>query len=386
MYNYKVYHHNDMDGCMSAHIIRKYIENNLSDNIGPADFQEKNYDDEFDMSGIREKELTKGFLGTICFIVDLSFTKKTYSKLIGLCNKASMVIWIDHHKSSKDLVDSINVENFPKNLIAIVNTSLSASLLCYGVSLIRPFKLIELIGIHPNVNSLHYQYLTMALETSYPSGTIIVGLDNSIKILASRIAIDDKINNAFNNTESSCEKQISNVVPIGIMFIDDHDRWENLMANSDEFFLGINSEVSSFVISDHESGNLYYNPLYTDILDRNYMQEKIDDGAIIKKYLFNRYSRELKNKFIVTIEIDETEYNICCMNSRGNSWVFQEDYNNYDAVCLFSYSGKSNKWVHSIYSSNPNFDCAKVAEQYGGGGHKGAAGFSFDTPVFIKKD
>ena len=29
MYNFKVYHHNDMDGCMSAHIIRKYIENNF---------------------------------------------------------------------------------------------------------------------------------------------------------------------------------------------------------------------------------------------------------------------------------------------------------------------------------------------------------------------
>lgn len=377
MYNFKVYHHNDMDGCMSAHIIRKYIENNFSDVIKPNDFQEKDYYVPFDMNGVQKEEFGRGFSGTICFVVDLSFTEKTYPQLLELCNKASMVVWIDHHKSSKDLLDSVDIMDFPKNLIAIVNTSLSATLLCYGISFVSPFKLIELAGIHPNVGTVEYHYDTGCLGTD----TISIGLDGGNMIFHSHPIIDNEPNDACNNIELSCTKVISHRVPIGLMFIDDHDRWQNEMLNSDEFFLGMNSEVSSFIVSN--SNLIDYNQLYSNILNPDFVKEKIADGAIIKKYLFNRYSRELKNKFIVTVTIDGTEYNICCMNSRGNSWVFQEDYNNYDAVCVFSYSGESKKWIHNIYSSNTDFDCAKFAEQYGGGGHKGAAGFISETPVFI---
>ena len=40
------------------------------------------------------------------------------------------------------------------------------------------------------------------------------------------------------------------------------------------------------------------------------------------------------------------------------------------------------KYSYSIFSSNLNVDCSKIAEKYSGGGHKGAAGFSSDELLF----
>lgn len=33
------------------------------------------------------------------------------------------------------------------------------------------------------------------------------------------------------------------------------------------------------------------------------------------------------------------------------------------------------KWHVSLYNDNGEVDCSKIAKTYGGGGHKGAAGF-----------
>ena len=39
----------------------------------------------------------------------------------------------------------------------------------------------------------------------------------------------------------------------------------------------------------------------------------------------------------------------------------------------------------SIYSVKEDFDCSKFAEKFGGGGHKGAAGFSLDKlPLWLR--
>ena len=47
---------------------------------------------------------------------------------------------------------------------------------------------------------------------------------------------------------------------------------------------------------------------------------------------------------------------------------------NYDAFIGFSYNGHT--WIYSLRSTK--IDCSQIAVKYGGGGHKGAAGFSVD--------
>ena len=44
----------------------------------------------------------------------------------------------------------------------------------------------------------------------------------------------------------------------------------------------------------------------------------------------------------------------------------------YDILIGFSYDGE--KWTYSLRSEKA--DCSELASKYGGGGHKGAAGFN----------
>lgn len=64
----------------------------------------------------------------------------------------------------------------------------------------------------------------------------------------------------------------------------------------------------------------------------------------------------------------------------NQSFMGSDDYigdlEEYPLLMSFSFNGK--KWVYSLRANAPGVDCAAIAAQYGGGGHKGAAGFVSD--------
>ena len=60
------------------------------------------------------------------------------------------------------------------------------------------------------------------------------------------------------------------------------------------------------------------------------------------------------------------------------STVFGNDYKIYDICISYEYTGKN--WIVSMYSQK--IDVGKIAQKYGGGGHKGAAGFVCDKLPF----
>ena len=92
-------------------------------------------------------------------------------------------------------------------------------------------------------------------------------------------------------------------------------------------------------------------------------------GKIIKSYIDqdNTYYRE---HFAYESEI--AGHKCLVVNKKTNSWVFGEKYNEYPLVMIWVFDGK--KYTYSIFSSNNKIDCSKIAESYGGGGHRGAAG------------
>ena len=76
----------------------------------------------------------------------------------------------------------------------------------------------------------------------------------------------------------------------------------------------------------------------------------------------------------------------CVNKERFNPINFGIDYHNdnYDGFACFSYDG--NTWGFSIYNDNGEVDCAAIAKTFGGGGHKGASGFRVkDITEFINK-
>lgn len=102
-------------------------------------------------------------------------------------------------------------------------------------------------------------------------------------------------------------------------------------------------------------------------------------GDEIYKYLCTEAKQAYKNGFAISlpnITIPEEEYVFLCINKeRFNPINFGIDYHKdgYDGAACFWYDKR--EWAFSLYNDNGEVDCSAIAKQYGGGGHRGAAGF-----------
>lgn len=106
-----------------------------------------------------------------------------------------------------------------------------------------------------------------------------------------------------------------------------------------------------------------------------------EDGQAIYKYLCTEAKQTYKNGF--GIEFNQTHFHphdgikkfICFNKERFNPVNFGIDYHKdgYDGAACFWYA--NGMWNFSLYNDNGLVDCSSIAKQYGGGGHKGAAGF-----------
>lgn len=70
---------------------------------------------------------------------------------------------------------------------------------------------------------------------------------------------------------------------------------------------------------------------------------------------------------------------LCVNKAMTNSQVFESKYRPEDYKLMVSFYYKKNgKWIVSLYSTHEDVHCGEICKKYGGGGHKGAAGFTAD--------
>lgn len=108
----------------------------------------------------------------------------------------------------------------------------------------------------------------------------------------------------------------------------------------------------------------------------------IEDGALIYEEM-KQSNAELINK--LGFEFEWNGYRVISLN-RGpaSSQLFDARYdpNKHDLMMPFYFNGTN--WIISIYSTKDEIDCSTIAKNLGGGGHKGAAGFTRKVlPEFI---
>lgn len=97
------------------------------------------------------------------------------------------------------------------------------------------------------------------------------------------------------------------------------------------------------------------------------------DGRTVLKYQKQQNKRAAD---MTAFEVEFEGLRAICLNSGGaNSQLFESvwDPEKHDIMMPFVFTGKY--WVFSIYTTKPEIDCSELAKRYGGGGHKGAAGF-----------
>lgn len=100
------------------------------------------------------------------------------------------------------------------------------------------------------------------------------------------------------------------------------------------------------------------------------VREVISIGGNILKYQDSWAERYCKN---YSFETSFEGYKALAMNlAMISSEYFKSIENCYDLYIGFAYDGEN--WNYSLRSEK--IDCSKIAMKYGGGGHKGAAGFS----------
>lgn len=76
---------------------------------------------------------------------------------------------------------------------------------------------------------------------------------------------------------------------------------------------------------------------------------------------------------------------VCANRGFTNSKLFDSVYDpeKHQLMITFIWKDKSKCWTVSLYSTHDDVDCGLIAKEYGGGGHKGAAGFQCNQLPFI---
>lgn len=166
--------------------------------------------------------------------------------------------------------------------------------------------------------------------------------------------------------------------PEAIRLAGEYDIWEKSDPNVDLFQLGLNSLKTidfELLLSDY-----FAFPL-------KYIKDICNLGNDIKIYIQNQNKKLLEMAGTI-ISFEGLKF-LAVNNTTGNSLTFESKdipETNHDALMKFYWSGQ--KWIVSLYHAKDKkeIDLSIIASKYGGGGHRGACGFSCEELPFKLKE
>jgi hypothetical protein len=128
---------------------------------------------------------------------------------------------------------------------------------------------------------------------------------------------------------------------------------------------------------------IYY--CYINDLDyaERYYYNFMDAGKVVFNYKINEYKENgEQNSYVKNI----WGLRVLCMNTSEGGLCLQlpkiYNPNNHDMILTYNFNGQ--EWCYGFYTdinNHPEVDCSAIASQYGGGGHKGAAGAKSKTII-----
>lgn len=342
-----IYHHNDLDGYAAAYLVQKQFANK-NFNI---DFEEINYPKVFPYDKVKDNELV--------FLVDTSFGDNTIDNLFKLIDDHNCtVVWIDHHQTSVDTVEN-DVHHFGEykpdsyigkgKLFHFIDNKFCGAMLTYAFfntikGYITTFNSEEELIMQ--LHNIHYEYIIQ---------------DFNIEVY--RLTKREKFN--------SC-----NSIPEWLYLVDQWDCWKFNNVNKEKvyaFHYGMDAKDLSPV-------SLIFGGLEDDVFSETNIQEVIEQGKAINKYIEKSNKKNLKSS---GFEAEICSVKTLCLNTTsGSSLAFGSKIEDYPMVCVFHFEGSTGLWKYSLYSRMENGEnCEKIAKNFGGGGHFHASGFSTEKLV-----
>lgn len=332
-----IYHSRDLDGWMSAAIVKKWFKENHKNpsfwELGNIHATDLEYD---------EKGNNLSFLGwdygddipdlssyDEVIMVDVAFLKEEMQKLFNQLD--NRFIWIDHHKSA--ILDIIGIEN-----CMTMNPDEST---LYNGKRDTDFAACELT----------WKYLFPGKE-----------MPEIVRLLGRYDCFGHK---GTNEEQRVLEFQYGA---------------RSKMVNYEDCYTYLEDNIE-----DDRIGTIRTRRVVTKLYYK---------GLAIYEYLCAEAQQTYKKAFPIVFEEEEYVYNpndilthnrnfLCVNQERFNPINFGIDYHKkgYDGFACFWY--KDGKWMWSLYNDNGEVDCSVIAKQYDGGGHKEAAGFVCDANTLL---
>ena len=336
--------HTDADGHLSGHIASNYTTRDPF--TDPLVFY-------YNFNGwpVGLKELSSETIkGSTVYVTDLSISEELKEMIVYLIeNGAKSVIHIDHHTTTMDWSHTPDAKSFIQTYgcyTPFFDNKVSAAYLCWVWSFARskPEVLEKMSELGPDVGELW---------------------DFS----------DDRCFFKFNiyETEEEYENADEYRVPDIVRYVSDNDIWEHKFSQSKQF--------ATFYTSLEKSMRNIESRIWVDCFNNpRKLMEYCTEGQRIFNIEENR-SAVLRERIGYEYKFRDIDFYVMneCM---GNSLIFGEEYNNHQAVCKWSYNGSVFTYTMYADTTKTDIDLSKIAEEYGGGGHKGAAGFNSTEFLF----
>lgn len=157
-------------------------------------------------------------------------------------------------------------------------------------------------------------------------------------------------------------------MPLAILLVADWDTWTFNYRKHTKYF------HTAFEMLEYEP---WQGDEWFELIKDPYVL--IEQGRLLYQYKQKQAEEYIKSKGFAV----EFEGYKCFTVNHGliNSDFFESVDDMYDVYIGFAYNGGSKKWSYSLRAANDDVDVSKIAVKYGGGGHKGAAGFVSDKYV-----
>lgn len=157
-------------------------------------------------------------------------------------------------------------------------------------------------------------------------------------------------------------------IPRTILLIGDRDTWSNVYPDSAAFGEGLNQQET------RPENDTLWKPLLDD--DPQAVQLLIDHGKVLREARLREIRRSV-NRFGIKVTFEG--YSTLAVNRRGDGdlgeFIRKQGYE--IAYCYIE--GKQNgKLVTFVTLFSDKVDVSLLAKKFGGGGHRSAAGFSFE--------
>lgn len=345
-----VFHHNDDDGRCAAFLVKQYLINPMEPLL-PENFIEYNYQANL------EKRYPEFEEGDMVYIVDLSLDPSILDLIRTCYDNGVHVIHIDHHHTGIEMYNEYKneLDRYGDGYIAFMKEGISGAMLTW---------------IYANVLNDEDKKDPMNAKFDFD--------DDDLRKTCCRIndqgqpiTKDDKLIISDKGIER---------IPDVVRMVDDNDIWKHKIQDTKFFTAGFQLSKDKHPL----------NHIWIELLDEGDVRQKnavltsiLNSGVTVISYRGAVDAKNLNNGFFVNINGTQ----VACLNvMEGNSSIFQDIFDNCDAVCKYSYDGI--KYLYTFYSKEDGADVSQLIKFLentykdrcgfiSGGGHVHAAGCQF---------